>query len=170
MKTNCKERTTNLLQRATLTILFILLMTVAACTVTGSGRFSGTGNDRKQFNCGEAGFIEGWCNDNTYRLILAAPPSAKSRTDDERKLSSKKLAVFTAQERILEKFKDMGIDVLHCEFDPVAYKIASEVRESIKNGKVISEKWDEDFNCELIYEVYSKQLKKKVKNSAFIRP
>lgn len=152
-------------KQAAAAVMFMMIS--LSCAGISTGENSGASGAAKWVNCEAADFTEGWCDENTYRIRIKASPSIKSRTVKERLSISKKAAILTAREKILERFKELGIDVNYTAFDPAAYTIAHEVRKSIKNGKIISEKWDEDQNCEIIYEVYSKRLKRKVENSAF---
>ncbi|MCP4138293.1 MAG: hypothetical protein GY754_45445 [bacterium] len=111
----------------------------------------------------ESGYIirtENWTNENTYRLNAAAMPE-KGLTDiAERKASAKRAAVLSAQEQILEKFKDS------CS-EGGDYESGKEIIKIVRNGKVIEDIYDNEQNCEVTYEVKSRKLKKKVRMAAF---
>jgi hypothetical protein len=152
---------------SSLIIPVILMITYLSCTSLPVTDNSDTNNAYSLIKCEKADFTEGWCDENTYHIRQTGAPSLKSKTLKERKLSSKNSAILSAQKRILEKFAELDIDINHAEVDTTAYAIAHEVKKSVKNGKIILEKWDENQNCEIIYEVYSKRLKRKVENAVF---
>ncbi len=138
--------------------LAVLIQIISGC----SGRITSgeQGGKVQRPDCEAADSIEGWCSEDAYRVRVTEIHSGVNMS------GLKHEAVKEAQKRILERFIELGIDVNHTEFDPVAYQIADEVRDAVKNGKVISEKYDGN-SCEIIYEVNSKRLRKKVINSAF---
>ena len=149
-------------------ITFVIFMVASiSCTAIHPADNSDAGDAALWINCEGGDFTEGWCNENTYRIRLTVSPGVKSKTVKERKYSSKKSAILAAQNRILEKFKELGIDVKYTAFDPAAYTVAYEVKKTVKYGRIIYEKWDEDQNCEIIYEVSGKRLKRKVESAAF---
>ncbi len=156
------------LKGAAAIIIIMVMMICVSCTGLYSARNSKADTNSTWANCESADFTEGWCNENTYRVRVTGTPSVKSRTVKERRLSAEKSAINTARDMILGKFKDMGIDISHAEVDTDAYVLANEIRKTVKSGKIISEKWDENQNCEIVYEVSGKRLKKKVMNAVFI--
>ena len=157
----------NMKKSAAVTMTALFVITCVSCAGTGTTGSSSAGNNASWINCEAGDFTEGWCNENTYRIRVTGSPPVKSKTAKDRKSGSKKAAILAAQNRILEKFKDMGIDINYAEVDTKAYELAIEIKKAVKNGKIISEKWDDNQNCEIIYEVSIRRLKKKVENSVF---
>jgi len=107
-----------------------------------------------------------WIDNDTYRLHAAAAPSKKLRDAEreERRKYSKRIAILNAQYQIIEKFKGIPLEAATgiMGSDPAAVGVAKDLKEAVKRGTVISESFDEEDNCEVLYEVKDKALKKKV--------
>lgn len=107
---------------------------------------------------------EGWVDEDTYRILASADP-AKGQTKPElRKKTARERARLNAQYNIIEKFKPHKIEACGgmAEFDPSARSISMELTGIVKGGSIILERYDEEQNCEIIYEVKARGLKKKV--------
>ncbi len=107
----------------------------------------------------------GWIDDNTYRIMAEGEPSPhlEKKDVDKRKESSKKAAILNAKfslmkkfsESITDKYMDPGHDTNHS----VAFeKILGTI---IEDGRVIAERYDQDGNCEIIFEISSEGLRKR---------
>jgi len=113
---------------------------------------------------GESYTTEGWIDDDTYRLAAAGVPNRKLTNIVARKASSKRAAILNAQYQVLEKFKGSKIEGAAgmSDFENTGIAIAQEVSGVVKGGSVKKVTYDKDQNCEIIYEVKAKGLKKKV--------
>ncbi len=113
---------------------------------------------------GEKFKTEGWIDDNTYRLAAAGVPNSKLKNKVQRRESAKRAAILNAQYQVLEKFKGSKIEGAAgmSDFENTGIAIAQEVSGVVKGGSVASATYDEEDNCEIIYEVKAKGLKKKV--------
>ena len=113
---------------------------------------------------GETEKIEEWVDENTYRIAASGVPNSKLTNKVQRKESAKRAATLNAQYQVLEKFKGSSIEGAAgmSDFESTGIAIAQEVSGIIKGGSVKSATYDDDDNCQIIYEVYAKGLKKKV--------
>jgi len=144
-------------------LIFALIFTIGvAFTLTSctGGSLGGTIE-------GKSYKTEGWIDDNTFRTIGMGAP-AKDETDPfVRKAMSKEAATIDAQVKIIEKFtgaKVQGAAGVK-NFRLTGFAAAKEIEGAIKGGSVYKVKWDEGQNCEVVYEVKAKGLKKKVQSA-----
>ncbi|MCP4130110.1 MAG: hypothetical protein GY754_03735 [bacterium] len=101
-----------------------------------------------------------WVDDNTYRLAASAMSTlGPDNLGGSRREASKKAAIFNAQNQILEYFKKLKPK----ESNPGIrnFAAAKEVKQLVKRGAVIKVTYDQEDNCEVIYEVKARGLKKK---------
>ena len=113
---------------------------------------------------GETFKTEGWVDDNTYRLAAAGVAKSTLKNKVARRESAKRAAILKAQYQVLEKFKGSKIEGAAgmSDFEMTGIAIAQEIQGVVKGGSVASATFDEEDNCEIIYEVKAKGLKKKV--------
>ena len=128
-----------------------------ALTSCGGSKIGGTVE-------GETFKTEQWVDENTYRIAASGVPNSKLTNKVQRRESAKRAAILNAQYQVLEKFKGSSIEGAAgmSDFESTGIAIAQEVSGIIKGGSVKSATYDDDDNCEIIYEVYAKGLKKKV--------
>lgn len=107
-----------------------------------------------------------WIDENTYRYIATGIPDSRSLNEKEKKESARKNAILNVQYEIISKFK--GYVYESCggmiDFEPSSVVTGIEIIKAVRSGKVIDERYDADFNCEILYEVKSEKLKKKVES------
>lgn len=113
---------------------------------------------------GETFKNESWVDENTYRLAAAGVANSKLKNKVQRRESAKRAAILNAQYQVLEKFKGSKIEGAAgmSDFESTGIAIAQEIQGVVKGGSVMSATYDEEDNCEIIYEVKAKGLKKKV--------
>jgi len=113
---------------------------------------------------GEKFNTENWVDENTYRLAASGAPKATLKNKVQRRESAKRAAILNAQYQVLEKFKGSKIEGAAgmSDFENTGIAIAQEIQGEVKGGSVVSATFDEEDNCEVIYEVKAKGLKKKV--------
>ncbi|MCP4138294.1 MAG: hypothetical protein GY754_45450 [bacterium] len=111
----------------------------------------------------------GWVDENTYRWQTAGSPKRGLTDIAERKTTAKLAAVLNAQYTIIEKFKGARLEGAAGMLDisDEDFKRGEELKKIAKNGTVIKETYDNEQNCEVIYEVKSPKLKRKIYNAAF---
>ncbi|MCL2155084.1 MAG: hypothetical protein FWH53_05410 [Leptospirales bacterium] len=142
--------------------LFLIGLTISigiafALTSCGGSKIGGTVE-------GKTYKTEGWIDDDTYRIAAAGVPNSKLSNQVQRRESAKRAAILNAQYQVLEKFKGSSIEGAAgmSDFESSGIAIAQEVSGVVKGGSVVSATYDDDDNCEVIYEVKAKGLKKKV--------
>jgi len=124
---------------------------------------------------GKIGSMEGekfkssrWVDDNTFQITgTGAPKATIEKTPDKkqiRRASARRAAILDAQYQVLEKFKGSAIEGAAgmSDFESTGIAIAQEVQGFSKGGSVESETFDQFDNCEIVYQVQAKDLKKKV--------
>jgi len=111
---------------------------------------------------------EQWVDENTFRLAVSGAANSKIPNTPENKVrrqeSAKRAAILNAHYQVLEKFKGSAIEGAAgmSDFESTGIAIAQEVQGFSKGGSVKSATYDQYDNCEIIYEVKAKGLKKKV--------
>jgi hypothetical protein len=133
------------------------IITLASC---GGPKIGGTVQ-------GETFTTEGWVDDDTFRLAAAGVPTKTLTNPVQRKESSKRAAILNAQYQIIEKFKGSAVKGAAGmeNFESTGIAVAQELEAFTKGGSVKKVTWDEEQNCEIIYEVHAKGLKKKVSSA-----
>jgi hypothetical protein len=114
---------------------------------------------------------QGWIDGDTYRLMAVGVFNSRMKDIEDKKTSAKRFAILNAQYQIAEKFKGMLIkgatgiipdEEYRKELEKQNEKDLNDIKNSIKNGKIIKETYDAEQNCEILYEVRMKDLKRKV--------
>ena len=133
-------------------------------TLTSCGK-KGPGGTVK----GQTYKTEQWVDENTYRLAAAGVPNSKLTNKVQRRESAKRAAILNAQYQVLEKFKGSSIEGAAgmSDFESTGIAIAQEVQGFVKGGSVVQATYDDEDNCEIIYEVKAKDLKKKVEAASW---
>jgi len=120
--------------------------------------------EQKFGSCDIAEVKDGWCDEHTFRIHAAGVSWKKITDPDEKKKRARRGAILNAQYQILEKFKGAKIEgatgIMETDYAGIA--LAKEITGHIKAGKVIAEIYDEEQNCEIVYEVHATDLKKKI--------
>jgi len=113
---------------------------------------------------GEEFQTEGWIDEDTYRIAAAGVPNQSLTNKIQRRESAKRAAILNAQYQVLEKFKGSKIEGASgvSDFASTGTAIAQEVKGMVRGGSVVKATFDEEDNCEVIYEVFARGLKNKV--------
>ena len=113
---------------------------------------------------GETFTTEGWVDNDTFRIAAAGVPMKTMTNKVQRRESSKRAAILNAQYQVIEKFKGSKIEGASGmeNFEMTGIAIAQELKAVTKGGSVKKVTWDAEDNCEIVYEVRGKDLKKKV--------
>lgn len=121
--------------------------------------------DKKYGSCDLKELKEGWCDENTFWIHAKGMARKKFTDPEERKKISRAAAILNGQDQVFEEFKKLQIIVATGGGDDnsLGTSVAAELAYTVKNkGTVIAERYDEQQNCEIIYEIKSKDLKKKI--------
>ena len=113
---------------------------------------------------GESFITEGWVDDNTFRVTSTGAPKAGLTNKIQRRGTAKEAAIMMAQKTIIEKFKGARIEGAAGAVDYASTGVAvmKEFGGLVKGGSVKKETYDDDDNCEVVYEVMARGLKKQV--------
>ncbi len=135
-----------------------LLLTIGLAFTSCAG--GGLGGTIK----GESFKSEGWVDDNTFRVIGTGAPKDGLTNKVQRKGTAKEAAIIVAQKAMVEKFVGARIDAAAgmADYKSTGIAVAKEFSGTIKGGSVVKETYDEEENCEVVYELKAKGLKKKV--------
>jgi hypothetical protein len=144
-------------------VSFTVIFSMAAFfvfTACGGGKIGGTVE-------GESFVSEGWIDDNTYRLTGVGVPMRGYTGKTQRRQTARRAAILSAQYSVLEKFTGGRLEGAAGmkDFESTGTAVAQEVAGVIKGGSVVKETYNEEDDCEVIYEVKAKGLKKKVQSS-----
>ena len=144
-----------------LAFIFAIAFTFIACG-GGQKKLGGTVK-------GKTYVTEGWIDDNTYRIAAAGAPKRDLENRVQRRESSRRAAILNAQYQVLEKFKGARLEGASgmSDFEMTGMAVAQEVEGHIKNGSVRTATWDDEDNCEVIYEVKAKDLRKKASSASW---
>lgn len=137
-----------------------LLIGIAALTVGFTACSGSMGGQVK----GKSYITEGWVDDNTFRIVTMGVPKKTLTNQIARRESAKEAAILNAQKNILAKFKGAKVGAASGmqDFEMTGVAVSQEVEGVIKGGSVRKVTYDADDNCEIIYEVKARGLKKKV--------
>lgn len=112
---------------------------------------------------------EGWIDNNTFRTFATGLPQSGAKSVIHKKGTARAAAIILAQHQIIERFKGAGVE--SCggmpDYEKDILRIEKELMPVIKNGKVVAERYDNEFNCDIVYEINLKDLKKKVYGYTF---
>ncbi len=138
-------------------IALVLTVGIAFSACGGGSKVGGTVK-------GETFKTEGWADENTFRIAAAGAPKRTLTNKVARRESAKRAAILNAQYQVLEKFKGAKLEGATgmSDFEMTGIAIAQEVQGVVKGGSVFKVTYDAEDNCEIVYEVKAKGLKKKV--------
>jgi hypothetical protein len=141
----------------------MLLVVAFSFIMVSCGGGIGSGMKGKSYK------TSGWIDGDTFRISSMGAPTRTLTNVVQRKESSKRAAILNAQYQILEKFKGSEIKGAAGmkNFETTGMAVAQEVGGIVKGGSIAKVTWDADQNCEIIYEVQSKGLKKKVSGATW---
>ncbi len=108
---------------------------------------------------------KGWIDNNTYAIIAVGRPVRTHANARQLKNSARRAAVMNARFKILKRFKALNRRK-SSKGDPPRTRLKQTImiRDIIKNGKVVYEKFDQRHNCEIIYQIRHKELKRLIEN------
>lgn len=142
--------------------LLLALMLITVYAFSGCSRRVGGGLDSEDAMTVRT---EGWIDDHTFRTSAMGVAKSTERNKTKRKIQSKEAAILMAQKTVLEKFKGARIQGASGAADGelTGIAIAKEFGGMVKGGSVLKVTWDrETQDCEIVYEVKARNLKKQV--------
>ena len=108
---------------------------------------------------------EEWIDDHTFQVKSIGAPRKGEKSLVKRKVQSKNAAKLSAQNRIIELLLGSEVSSTSSATDGESGEvlIRSELEGIIKGGSIISESFDDEQNCEMVFRIHGKNLKKKAK-------
>ncbi|MGL4370040.1 MAG: hypothetical protein ACRCUT_10280 [Spirochaetota bacterium] len=139
------------------TVMMALFAFVAGFVACGSG---GIGGQVK----GESFKTEGWMDNDTYRTTATGVSKEGLKNKVQRRGTAREAAVLVAQSHVIEKFKGAKVEGATgvSDYASTGFAASKEFAGIVKGGSVIKETYDEEDNCEVVYEIKSKGLKKQL--------
>jgi hypothetical protein len=145
------------------TVVLALVVFAAAFVSCGGGK-GGMGGQVQ----GESFVTEGWANKgDTYRTTATGVPKEGLKNKIQRRGTAREAAVLMAQSHIIEKFKGAKVEGASgvSDYASTGFAASKEFAGMVKGGSVVKETYDEDDNCEIVYEITSKGLQKQLAGS-----
>jgi len=146
-------------------IAIALVLPVALTSCAGGKKRSGLGGQVE----GESFVTEGWDGDNIYRTTATGSPGAKFKEKSAviQKNAAKEAARLLAVNNVLKKFKGEKIEAASgmANFETTGIAVSSEVEGFVRGGSIIKETYNEEYDCEIVYEVRAQNLKKMVRST-----
>ena len=146
---------------------FILGMLLMMLTAPSASLLSCRSGQTKSFLQKDIWETSGWVDGDTYRMKSTGVPKPGLTHPAQKKGTAKESAILNAQYYIIEKFRpainESCASMSNYESSSIA--VSKEITGIIKGGSVIADRYNEDYSCEIIYEVKSPDLKRKVESS-----
>ena len=142
------------------TLALILTVTVA---------FVACGAQRGGMVKGESFISEGWVSADIFRVTATGVPKPGLKNKIQRRGTAKEAALIMAQKRIIEKFVGARLEGAAgaADYASTGIAVAKEFGGLVKGGTIVKETYDEDDNCEIVYQIEKKGLKKDVEGGAY---
>ena len=117
---------------------------------------------------GEEFKSEGWITPDIFRVTATGVPKPGLTNKIQRRGTAKEAALIMGQKRILEKFVGARIEGAagSADYASTGIAIAKEFGGTVKGGTIVKETYDEEDNCELIYQIEKKGLRASVEGGA----
>lgn len=145
-------------------VTVVMALVIFAATFISCGSSGGMGGQVK----GETFVTEGWTNKgDTYRTTSTGVPKEGLKNKIQRRGTAREAAVLMAQSHIIEKFKGAKVEGAAgvSDYASTGFAASKEFAGVVKGGSVVKETYDEDDNCEIVYEITSKGLQKQLAGS-----
>ncbi len=140
---------------------------LALVLLTATTAFIACGGQGGQVK-GESFRTEGWVDKNTFRVTATGVPKEGLTNKIQRRGTAKEAALLMGQKRIIEKFVGARVEGAAgaADYASTGVAVAKEFRADVRGGTIVKETYDDDDNCELVYQVEKKGLKKEVMGGA----
>ena len=117
---------------------------------------------------GEEFKTERWVDNDTYITTATGVPKEGLTKKVQRRGTARESAVLVAQAHVIEKFKGAKVEGASgtSDYASTGFAASKEFAGIVKGGSVIRETYDDEDNCEVVYEIKSKGLKKQLQGAA----
>jgi hypothetical protein len=143
-------------------ILLSLLVLAVAVSLGSCGKTMG--GEVK----GESFITEGWVTPDIFRVTSTGVPKPGLTNKIQRRGTAKEAALIMAQKRIIEKFVGARLEGAAgaADYASTGIAVAKEFGGLVKGGTIVKATYDKDDNCELVYQIERKGLKRQVQGGA----
>ena len=113
---------------------------------------------------GETYKTEGWVNNDTYQIVTIGVAKKTLTNKWARRASSKRAAILNAHYQVIEKFKGSTIEGAAGmkDFEMTGIAVAQQLKATVKTGTVKRVTFNDNDDCEILYVIRQKGLKKQV--------
>ncbi len=140
-----------------ITAVLSLMLALSACGPSMGGQIEG-----------ESYKTEGWMSEDIFRVTATGVPKEGLINEVQKKGTAKEAALIMAQKRIIEKFVGARLEGAagSADYASTGIAVSKEFSGVVKGGTIVKTTYDEDSNAEIIYQIESKGLKKRVMGTA----
>ncbi|MFH0974425.1 MAG: hypothetical protein V1874_01435 [Spirochaetota bacterium] len=137
-----------------------LLAAVAIVFTACSGGSGSMGGQVK----GESFVTEGWVSPDIFRVTSTGVPKEGLQNKIQRRGTAQEAAQIMAQKRIIEKFVGARLEGAAgaADYASTGIAVSKEFGGLVKGGTIVKSSFDDDDNCEIVYQVEKKNLRKEV--------
>jgi hypothetical protein len=141
-------------------IFSLCLLLCVAVVFTACKSSGGMGGEVK----GESFVSEGWVSPDIFRVTATGVPKEGLTNKIQRQGTAKEAALIMAQKRIIEKFVGARLEGAAgaADYASTGIAVSKEFGGLVKGGTIVKTTFDEDANCEIVYQVEKKNLRKEV--------
>ena len=117
---------------------------------------------------GDSFVTEGWVTPDIFRVTATGVPKEKLKNKIQRRGTAKEAALIMAQKRIIEKFVGSRLEGAAgaADYASTGIAVSKEFSGMVKGGTIVKSTYDTDDNCEIVYQVEKKGLRKEVEGGA----
>ena len=111
-----------------------------------------------------ASFItEGWVSQHMFRVTGTGVPKPGLTKKNIRRMTATEAAIRMCKKRIIDKFCEIRGKSFDGRYNySLRNAVAKEFVRIIRNGTIVKSTYDRDDNCEIVYQIESKNLKRRV--------
>ncbi len=113
---------------------------------------------------------EGWISPDIFRVTAPGVPKEGLQNKVQRRGTAKQAALIMAQSRIIEKFVGARLEGAAgaADYASTGIAVSKEFGGLVKGGTIVQATYDDDDNCEIVYEVQKKNLRKEVESGTTV--
>ena len=137
--------------------LVVVLAVMVVYTACGGGKMGG------QIK-GDSFVTEGWIGDDIFRVTSTGVPKEGLTNEVQKKGTAQEAALIMAQKRIIEKFVGARLEGAAgaADYASTGIAVSKEFGGLVKGGTIVKTTYDQDCNAEIVYQIESKGLRKRV--------
>jgi hypothetical protein len=139
----------------------LCLLLAVAVVFTSCGKSS---SDMGGAVKGESFVTEGWVSPDIFRVTSTGVPKEGLQNKIQRRGTANEAAQIMAQKRIIEKFVGARLEGAAgaADYASTGIAVSKEFGGLVKGGTIVKSTYDDDDNCEIVYQVEKKNLRKEV--------